>query len=104
MNLEENEEPLVDQPRPSQKLSKWAIKTLESVHLDEVGNMGTRISTRHEAGGDADNSGDVEDMEFLFNHESSLSANFEPTSFEEDSTRAKWKEAMQNEYDKSDEC
>ena len=36
LNVEENEAPPVDQPRPSKKIPKWAINTLESVHLDEV--------------------------------------------------------------------
>ena len=34
-----------------------------------------------------------------FDCEFNLSANLEPTSFGEASTRAEWKEAMQNEYD-----
>ena len=38
-------------------------------------------------------------MDVSFDCEFNLSANFEPTSFEEDSTRVEWKEAMQNEYD-----
>ena len=37
LNLEENEAPPFDQPGPLKKIPKWAIKTLESVHLDEVG-------------------------------------------------------------------
>ena len=36
LNLEENEAPPADQPGPSRKIPKWATKTLESVHLDEV--------------------------------------------------------------------
>ena len=34
LNLEGNEVPPADQPRPSQKIPKWATKTLESVHKD----------------------------------------------------------------------
>ena len=37
LNLEENEAPLADQARPPKKIPKWAIKTLESVHPNEVG-------------------------------------------------------------------
>ena len=57
--------------------------------------MGTRSSKRH--GGEADNSGD--DIDVSFDCEFILSANFEPTYFEEASTGVEWKEAMQNEYD-----
>ena len=64
-------------------------KTLESVHPDEVGKTGTRISKRQEDGGGADNSGD--DMNVSFHCEFNLSTNFEPTSFEEASTRVVWK-------------
>ena len=38
-------------------------------------------------------------MNVSFDCEFNLSTNFEPTSFEEASTRVEWKEAMQNEYD-----
>ena len=31
---------LTDQPGPSRKIPKWATKTLESVHQDEVGRQG----------------------------------------------------------------
>ena len=92
LNLEENEAPLADQPGPSQKIPKWATMTLESVHPDEVGKTRMRSSKRHEDGGEADNSDD--DMDVSFDCELNLSANFEPTSFEEASTRAEWKEAM----------
>ena len=51
-----------------------------------------RNSTKQEDGGEADNSGD--DMAISFDCEFNLSANFEPTSFEEASTRVEWKEAM----------
>ena len=53
-----DEAPPSDQPGPSRKIPKWATKTLESVHLDEVGKMGTRSSKRHDDGGEAYNSGD----------------------------------------------
>jgi hypothetical protein len=67
LNLDENATPSqsVEQPGPSQKgPPKWLIKTLESVHLDEVGNTGNISSTRQD-GGDVDNSdpGDVDDMD-----------------------------------------
>ena len=38
-------------------------------------------------------------MDVSFDCEFNLSANFEPTSFEEASTRVEWKEAIHNEYD-----
>ena len=74
-----DEAPPADQPGPSWKIPKWATKTLESVHPDEVRNTGTRSSKRQEDGGGADNSGD--DMDVSFDCEFNLSANFEPTSF-----------------------
>ena len=92
-----DEAPPADQPGPSWMIPKWATKTLESVHPDEVGKTRTRSSKRHEDGGEVDNSGD--DMDVSFDCEFNLSANFEPNSFEEASTRFEWKEAMQNEYD-----
>ena len=39
-----DEAPPADQPGPSRKIPKWATKTLESVHPDEVGKMGMRSS------------------------------------------------------------
>ena len=51
-----DEAPPADQPGPSRKTPKWATKTLESVHPDEVGKTGTRSSKRHEDGGGADHS------------------------------------------------
>jgi len=55
----------IEQPRPSQKCPKWLIKTLESVHPDEVGKIETRSSTRQDDGGDVDdsNSSDHNDMD-----------------------------------------
>ena len=44
ISLEENEAPPADQLGPSWKIPKWATKTIESVHPDEVGKMGTRSS------------------------------------------------------------
>ena len=57
-----------DQPGPSRKIPKWATKTLESVHPDEVGKMGTRSSTKQDDGGDANNSNssDVEDLDISY--------------------------------------
>ena len=57
-----DEEPPSDQPGTSRKIPKWATKTLESVHQDEVGKTGTRSSKRH--GGEADNSGDDTEVSF----------------------------------------
>ena len=90
-----DEAPPADQPGPSRKIPKWATKTLESVHLDEFGNMVTRSSTRQEDGGEADNPSD--DMDASFDCELNLYANLEPNSFKEASTHAEWKESMHNE-------
>jgi transposase InsO family protein len=103
LNLDGNATPSqsVEQPGPSQKgPPKWLIKTLESVHPDEVGKTGTKSSTRQD-GGDVDNSdsGDVDDMDVSYDCELNLSTNFEPTSFEEVASHDEWKEAMQKEYD-----
>ena len=73
-----DEAPPTDQLGPSRKIHKWAIKTLENVHPNEVGKKRTRSSKRHEDGGEANNSGD--DMDVSFGCEFNLSANFEPTS------------------------
>ena len=97
LNLEENEAPPFDQPGPSQFFLKWATKTLESVHLDEVGHMGTRKSTRQEDGGDAYQSSD--EMDVSFDCELNLYSNFEQNSFKEATTHDEWKESMQNEYE-----
>jgi hypothetical protein len=84
LSLDENSTPSqsVEQPRPSQKgPPKWLIKTLESVHPNEVRKTGTRNSTKQN-GGDVhnSNSGDVDDT---YDCDLNLSTNFEPTSFEE---------------------
>ena len=65
------------------------MKTLESVHPDEVRKIGIRNSTRQYDGGEADNSGD--DMYVSFDCELNLYANFEPNSFEEGATHDEWK-------------
>ena len=93
MNLEENvAPPLVDQPGPSKKIPKWAIKILESAQPNEVGKTGTRNSTRKDDGGEADNSGD--DMDVSFDCELNLSTVFDPNSFEEVSIFNEWKESI----------
>ena len=89
MNHEENEAAPADQLEPSKNIPKWAKKTLESVHPDEVGKTGTRNSTRQDDGGEADNSGD--DMDLSFDCELNLYANFEPTFFIEAIECDKWK-------------
>jgi hypothetical protein len=103
LRLDENSTPSqsTEQPRPSQKgLPKWLTKTLESVHPDEVGKIGTRMSSRHDGGNvDNSNSGDVDDMDVSHERELSLFTNLEPTSFEEATSHDEWKEAMQKEYD-----
>ena len=40
------------------------MKKLESIHIDEIENIGTKILTRQDNGGDVDDSnlGDVDDM------------------------------------------
>jgi hypothetical protein len=77
---------------------KWLIKTLESVHPNEVGKAGTRSSSRQD-GGDVDNSNsdDVEDMDALYDCDLKLYTNFEPTSFKEGTSHDEWKEFM-HEY------
>ena len=90
LNLEENEAPPSNQPRPSHIVSKWATKSLESVLSDDVVKTRTR-RTRQEDGGDAYDLGDVEDIDISFGCELNLSSNFEPTSFEETNTNDEWK-------------
>ena len=80
------------------------MKKLESVHPDEIGKIGIRGSTRQDNGGNADDStlGDPNlgnNMEASFNCELNLSANNEPTSFEEATSHDESKEAMQKEYE-----
>ena len=70
-----------EQPGPSQKDSpKWLTKTLENVHPDEVGKIGTRSSTKQNEG-DVDNSDSTVDMDIAYNYELSFSTDHEPTSF-----------------------
>ena len=97
LNLEENEVPLADQPRPSKKIPKWAIKILEIVHPKEVGKTKVINSTRQEDGGEANNLGD--DMDVSFDCEGNLSAKFEETSFTKVDAGDECKESMKNEYD-----
>ena len=48
LNLDSTPTQSTEQPVPSQKgPPKWITKTLESVFLDEVGNIGTKSSMRH---------------------------------------------------------
>ena len=42
-----------DNQAPSHKIPKWAMKTLESVHPDEIGKIGTISSRRQDDGGNA---------------------------------------------------
>ena len=88
-----------EQPVPSQKgPPKWLTKTLESVHPDEIGKIGTRNSNRQN-GGDVDDSNSPVDMDVSYDCELNLSTDFEPTSFKEATSHDEWKEAMQKEYD-----
>jgi hypothetical protein len=103
LSLNNNSTPsqLVEQPGPSQKgPPKWLIKTLESVHHDDVRKTRTWNSIRQN-GGDADNSnlGDVDDMDVSYDCDLNLSTNFGPNSFEEATSHDEWKEATQKEYD-----
>eukprot|EP00253_Pinus_taeda_P031294 PITA_31294 len=75
LNLDSIPTQSIEQPGPSQKgPPMWLTKTLESVHPDEVGKIGTRNSTRK-------------------------NGDFEPTSSKEVASHDEWKEAMQKEYD-----
>jgi hypothetical protein len=69
------------------------MKTLESVHPNEVGKTCTRSSTRQYDGGDVDdsNSSDANDMEVSYSCELNLSTNFKPNSFEEVVSHDEWK-------------
>eukprot|EP00253_Pinus_taeda_P004500 PITA_04500 len=88
-----------EQPGPSKKgPPKWLTKTLESVHRDEVGKIGTRNSNRKN-GGDVDYSSSPVDMDVSYDYELNLSTDFEPTSFKEAASHDEWKEVMQKEYD-----
>jgi hypothetical protein len=90
----------VEKPRPSQKGPKWLIKTLEIMHTNEVGKIGTTNSIRQDVG-DVDNldSGDVNDMDVSFDCELNLSTNIEPTLFEQDASHDEKRESIQKEYD-----
>jgi hypothetical protein len=85
LRLDDNSSPsqLVEQPGPSHNgPPKWPTKTLESVHLDEVGKIGTKLSSKQD-GGNVDNSnlGDVDDMDVSCDCELNLSIDHEPNSF-----------------------
>ena len=78
---------LEDNESPSRKLPKWAMTTLESVHLDEIGKTRTRSSIRQDDGGNADysNSSDTNsrnNVKASIDCELDLSTNSEPNSFE----------------------
>eukprot|EP00253_Pinus_taeda_P032944 PITA_32944 len=88
-----------EQPGPFEKgPPKWLIKTLESVHPNEVGKTGTRNSN-WKNGGDVDDSDSLVDMDVSYVCELNLSTDFEPTSFKEAASHDEWKETMQKEYD-----
>jgi hypothetical protein len=96
--LDENSTPsqTTEKPRPSQKIPpKWLRKTLESVHIDEVGKIGTKMSSRQDGGNVYNsNSSDVDDMDVSYDCELNLSTNLEPNPFEEATSHDEWKEAM----------
>ena len=101
LNLDSIPTQSTEQPGPSEKgPPKWLTKTLESVHLDEVGKIGTRNSNQQN-GGDVDDSNSPIDMEVSYDCELNFSIDFEPTSFKEATSHDEWKEAMQKEYDAS---
>jgi len=98
LRLDENSKPSqsTKQYGPSQKFTqKWLIKTLESVHLDEIGKTRTRLSSKQDGGNvDNSNSGDVEDMDASYDCELNLCTNHELSSFKEDTSHDEWKESM----------
>lgn len=99
LNLDSVPTRSIEQPGPSQKgPPKWLTKTLESVHPDEIGKIGTRNSNRQN-GGDVDDSNSPVDMDVSYDCELNLSTDFEPTSFKEAASHDEWKEVMQKEYD-----
>ena len=57
-------------------------KTLENVHPDEIGKIGTRSSTRQNEG-DIDNYDSLVDTDIAYNCVLNLSIDHEPTSFKE---------------------
>ena len=71
MNLKENEAPLDEKSKTSQKFPKWVTKRLESVHPNEVRKKRNISSTRREYGGVVDNSSlvHVEDMDVSYDSE-----------------------------------
>ncbi len=85
----------------SHNIPTWENKTLESVHEDETGKVGTRSSTRLNDGGNAyeftSNSGNK--LQISCDCELIFSSNDEPTSFEKEAVSDEWKEVMQKEYD-----
>eukprot|EP00253_Pinus_taeda_P001702 PITA_01702 len=88
----------MEQPGPSEKgPPKWLTKILESVHLDEVGKIGT-INSNRQNGGDVDDSNSPIDMDVSYDCELNLSTDFEPTSFKDAASHDEWKEATQKEY------
>eukprot|EP00253_Pinus_taeda_P034051 PITA_34051 len=86
-------------PGPSQKgPQKWLTKTLENVHPDEVGKIGTRNSTKQN-GGDVDDSNSPFDRDVSYDCELNLPTDFELTSFKESASHDERKEVIQKEYD-----
>ena len=89
MNLDENLAP------SHRGLPKWLIKTLESVHPNEVRKTKNRMNSRQDRGNvDNSNLGDVDDMDVSYDCELNLSTNLELTSFEEATSHDELKEAM----------
>ena len=63
----------MEKPGPSEKgPPKWLKNTLESLHPDEVGKIGTRNSNRQN-GGDVDDSNSLIDMDVSYDCELNLS-------------------------------
>ena len=72
-----SEEPFSTYP----KQPKLFFKALESVHLDEIGKIGTNISTGDDNEGS--NLGDIYDINTSYNCELNFSVEFKNTSLEE---------------------
>jgi len=93
-NIDSTSSQSTKQPRPSKKVPpKWLTKTLESVHLDEVGKTRTITSTRQN-GGDANDSHSFVDMDVSYDCELNFSIDFEATSFKEVASHDEWKEEI----------
>ena len=104
ISLEDNGAPSQSFEKPSHKIPKWVMNTLESLHHNEIGKTRMRNSTRQYDGCILDNSNSSDpnssnNMEASFDCEFNLSTNCEPNSFGEVACHEEWKESMQKECD-----